>query len=165
MNTRFLVMVSIVCLIGSDTKHVDPPAETGIKGSWQAVSIVCDGEELPPKAVKLIKLTVTDNKMCAPIVNIINDNGKKEILGIFGNVNYKYKVNLKKCPREIDMVFSQDSTNVIVKGIYYVNDTDLVICCSEPGKARPNSFTSRAGSGWSLSKYQREERGAGGGKR
>jgi len=109
-----------------DTKAFD--------GTWQAVSMVQDGKEVPKEDVEKVTLTV---------------KGERYTLKTGGEpVEGTHKLDPSKKPRTIDATRSTGpDKGKTMLGIYELTEDTFKVCFAPPGKDRPTEFASKAGSG------------------
>jgi uncharacterized protein (TIGR03067 family) len=110
------------------------------EGTWQLVSGVNNGKQIPEDVVKMIRVVIKD--------------GKHSVY--FGNESA-----VKETPFTLDPAKDpKTSTDKLpdgreIKGIYKLDDDTLTSCVAEPGKNCPTEFSSKEGSGWTLRVFKR----------
>ena len=111
-----------------------------LEGTWQLVSGVNNGKQIPEDVVKMIRVVIKD--------------GKHSVY--FGNESA-----VKETPFTLDPAKDpKTSTDKLpdgreIKGIYKLDDDTLTSCVAEPGKNCPTEFSSKEGSGWTLRVFKR----------
>src|SRR5262249_5802478 len=108
-------------------RGADPDKD--LQGTWVATSMEINGK---PGIVKRTRFTFQGEKL---LVRHEKDEGK--------DVEWSYKIEPKKSPRQIDIVSVQSSgREKTLHGIYEVKGDELKLCFENGGKAenRPTKF-------------------------
>jgi len=117
-----------------------PAVQTDIKGVWTCESAISNGKALDEATVKLLTLTLTQDRY-------VSKRGTDIVW------DAKYAVDASQQSPHIDIM----DTEGVLKGIYSLADETLKICYSEPEKARPTVVDSTAGSGAFLFVWKRQK--------
>ena len=114
-----------------------------LQGKWSIVSVERDG--------KLVE-TWTDG------VRMMEGNNYTLVPKKGDSVKGTFTLDPSKTPKAIDFLPAagqyKDKT---LRGIYEIDGDMLKICFSEPDKARPAEFTSKADSGWTLALHKKQK--------
>ncbi len=106
-----------------------------IEGNWTCASAVVDGKALPEATVQLLRLTLTRDRYTT----------RKDSEVLFDST---YTTDVTKHPKQINMVGTEGALQgKEAHGIYRLDGDTLTICYTMPGKERPTTFESQAGSG------------------
>lgn len=109
-------------------------AESPLRGTWACASAVVDGKPLPEKTVKELRLTITADRY--------KTERADEVL-----FDSTYHLDPSKDPKQIEMTATEgDAAGKPALGIYSVEGDTLKMCYVMPGRARPKTFESPAGS-------------------
>ena len=113
----------------------DPPRGRGaVRGTWACTSAVVDGEPLPEKTVKELRLTITADRY--------KTERADEVL-----FDSTYRLDPSKDPKQIEMTATEgDAAGKPALGIYAVDGDTLKMCYVMPGRDRPKAFESAPGS-------------------
>ena len=123
-------------------------ATTGTKsnplvGTWTCEAATRDGRVLPEETIKLLRLTLTGDRFKT-------SRGKETL---FDSV---YAVETTKNPKQINMVGTEvPIAGQKAQGIYELDGDTLRMCYTMPGRQRPATFDSPAGSGAYLIVWKR----------
>ncbi len=118
------------------------------EGSWNAVSVEYDGENLNDEiAGKLSLVYNADGSWTARI------EGNEVMAG-------SSKIDPAKMPKEIDykLVNLQDGEKKSIGGIYQLDGDTLKVCAANDRDTRPTEFYSRPGTGLSLVVFKRQKK-------
>jgi uncharacterized protein (TIGR03067 family) len=114
-----------------------------LEGEWTMVSGEIDGQPLPEQMRKGAKRVAKDGETTVTI----NDQ-------LF--MKAKYTIDPTKKPKTIDYTFTGGPTAGKTQlGIYELDGDTVKFCFSSPGKDRPDDFTTKEGSGRTLSVWKR----------
>ena len=116
-----------------------------LNGTWIAIALERDGENLGEKQVKELKLQLTlkDGDYTVKIDGKVIDTGTA-------------KVDPTKKPKTVDIFPSQgEDKGKTIQGIYEVDGDTFRECLDPRGKGRPTAFATKADSGQVLIVYQR----------
>jgi uncharacterized protein (TIGR03067 family) len=126
-----------------------PPAESDQKkfqGEWTVTSHITNGEKRPNRMVETEHLFVQGAKMTTREGNEIKDEAT-------------FTLDPRAKPRAIDLKLTGGGDKgKTVAGIYKLQGDTLTICVAEPGRKRPEDFTSDKGSGHILLVFKRAKR-------
>ena len=140
------VVVAMV-LVGIAVAEQDTKKEMAkLEGDWSMVSGEASGQTLPEEAVKSGKRVCKD--------------GETTII-ISEKVYFKAKVTIdpSKKPKAIDYEMTDGPTKGKTHlGIYELDGDTVKFCFASPGKDRPTEFTSKEGSGNTLSVWKRDKK-------
>ena len=118
-----------------------------LQGSWQLVSGVRDGKKFTDEEVKNSKLIVKGNRFSVSKT------------GVGTSEEGTFTIDPSKKPMQTDSTSgSGPDKGKIWKGIYELDGDIHKVCFAPPGKARPKTFTSKAGSGHILQVWKREKK-------
>ena len=127
MRTALLILPALIALVTSCSNDA-------LEGTWNCASAVVDGKPLSEKTVGLLRLTLTPDRY--------KTQKGTEVL-----FDSSYTIDPSKKPKQIDMVGTEgELTGKKAQGIYDVRGHQLWICYTMPGKKRPTTFESKAGS-------------------
>ena len=105
-----------------------------LRGTWACKSAVIDGKPLPEKTVKELQLTITADRYKT-------ERGDEVLF------DSTYRLDPSKDPKQIDLTGTEgDLAGKDAPGVYAVDGDTLRICYVMPGRPRPKSFDSPAGS-------------------
>jgi uncharacterized protein (TIGR03067 family) len=129
------------------------PAQDGVsaelkelRGSWRLVEEIDDGKQMPEAEAKKHKLTFDSE-----------GRWKVEIDGkIVGEGTAKIDPSRK--PKTIDYTFTKGDANGSQFVAIYELDGDSYMHCGVLKGARPSEFSSKPGSGQTLTRFRREKR-------
>jgi uncharacterized protein (TIGR03067 family) len=139
----FLIFMTGSLMLADDSSQDSKGDLDKLRGSWLTVSLVNDGktlvdEKAPPKEGPATKLVYDGNAW------IIKVGDKTVVKGVF-------KIDSTKKPKEIDIMDESGVQNDKTKlGIYELDGDTYKFCLAPAGKARPQDFTSKKGTGQSL---------------
>jgi uncharacterized protein (TIGR03067 family) len=118
-----------------------------LQGTWHLVSGVRDGKKFTDEEVKNSKLIVKGNRFRIPK----SDVGTSQ--------EGTFTIDPSKKPKETDSTSdSGPDKGKIWKGIYTLEGDIHKVCFAPPGKERPKTFSSKAGSGIILQVWKREKK-------
>ena len=143
---QFLAVVALAfgCAAAADEK--DPKAELErFTGTWQAVSYVRDGKELPVAEAEKVRLVVSGEKYT------LTDGGEA--------IEGTHKRDPTKTPMQIDAVRSKGPhKGEALKGVYQLNADSFLVSFSAPGKGRPATLGAKDGLGLRVIVFKREKK-------
>jgi uncharacterized protein (TIGR03067 family) len=138
---------AITIVEGSDApKAADPPKPTELEGDWAMVSGASNGTDLPDAMVKTGKRTAKNGE------TTISLNGR-----LFFKAKYTFDRSKKPATIDYDMIEGLTKGKKQL-GIYKLDGDTVTFCFASPGGDRPTEFTSKPGSGWTLSVWKREKK-------
>ena len=110
------------------------------EGTWQLVSAVNDGEELPKEFVKKVRVVIKDGKFT---VHVGDEIAAKDV---------SFVIDPTAKPSTVD---DQLPDGRKILGIYELDGDKLTNCVAEVGKDRPTKFESKPGTGHTLRVFKR----------
>ena len=114
-----------------------------LEGAWSMVSGTADGQSLPEPSVKGGKRVARDG------VTTITLGGT-----VFFKA--KFTIDPARKPKAIDYTMTEGPTKGQTHlGIYELDGDTVKFCFASPGKERPQDFTTKEGSGRTLSVWKR----------
>src|SRR5262245_24233077 len=104
-----------------------------IQGTWRYVSAMMEGKPATPEQLAKMTITFTGDKWA------VKEDGKL----IQGGT---HKIDASKKPAHVDAVVTEgQGKGDTMMGIYERKDGTIKVCFDPVGKARPTSFTPKAG--------------------
>jgi uncharacterized protein (TIGR03067 family) len=139
-----VAVIAVLVLVGAGAAQDAAKKEMSqLEGEWSMVSGEIDGQVLPEESQKGAKRVVKDGETTVTI------NGQ-----LF--MKAKFTVDPTKKPKTIDYMMTDGPTKGKTQlGIYELDGDTVKFCFSVPGKDRPTDFTTKAGSGRTLSVWKR----------
>jgi uncharacterized protein (TIGR03067 family) len=117
-----------------------------LEGAWTMVSGEIDGQAMPEEMRKTAQRVVKDGETTVTI------GGQ-----LF--MKAKFTVDPAKKPKAIDYTMTGGPTEGKTQlGIYELDGDTVKFCFSAPGKDRPTDFTTKEGSGRTLSVWKRAKK-------
>lgn len=118
-----------------------------MQGDWAAISMVVDGVRASDDEAQSIFRTVKGNRYTLYLFNKAISKGT-------------FQIDATKKPRTID---GRPEAGALVEsgpvlGIYEFTGDRWKLCFAPPGKERPADFTAKAGSGHTLTVWEREKK-------
>jgi uncharacterized protein (TIGR03067 family) len=107
---------------------------TGIQGTWECVSAVSNGREVPADAVRQLRLVLTAT-------------GYRTTMGDQTLFEGTYTLTRDTDPGQIDIAPRPGEAGTPASGIYDLEGDTLKLCYPTAGGARPTAFASGDGSG------------------
>jgi uncharacterized protein (TIGR03067 family) len=148
MRLKLPTLIFALALLAADSPADDASKKDleKLQGDWVGVSYMRDGEKADPDDAQSLFRTIKDDTYT--ISRFDKQIGK----GTF-------TIDATKKPKTIDAYpgGSKDK-NKVVRGIYELKGNTLKICSAAPGKDRPTEFTSKEGSGHTLTVWEREKK-------
>jgi uncharacterized protein (TIGR03067 family) len=140
----FAGVLVTVLLVGADAPQDAVKAEMArLEGEWSMVSGEIDRQPLPEEMVKTAKRVAKDGETTVTI------GGQ-----LFMKANFT--VDPTKKPKAIDYEFTGGPTKGKKQlGIYELDGDTAKFCFASPGQDRPADFTTKEGSGRTLSVWKR----------
>ena len=119
--------------------------DEGLQGTWACLSASVDGKPLAEETVKLLRLTLTNNRYKT-------EKGAEVLF------DSEYILETSQSPAHIDIVGTEGAfKGRSARGICSLAGDTLKICYTMPGKARPTAFASEPGSGAYLIVWKRQQ--------
>ena len=130
----FFLVAATLWWTGCSTPNT-PDETKRLEGTYFCESAVINGKRLPEQKRTRLRLTLTDKRY--------RTEDSSEVL-----FDSTYKLDQHASPKQISMVGTEgDLIGKEALGIYSLQANKLRICYTMPGKPRPTSFESPAGSG------------------
>jgi uncharacterized protein (TIGR03067 family) len=148
MKRALLTLLAVGLLSAADPAKDDANKKDleQMQGDWAAVSAVRNGAKVADDEIQVIFWTVKGNEAT---FYIFDKAWMKET----------FTLDATKKPRTIDMVSPMGPDKGKPKlGIYEIDKNTLKICLAESGKDRPTDFAAKAGSGHTLTVWEREKK-------
>ena len=116
--------------------RLDAPGDSAaeLAGVWTPLSLVRDGQALPPSMLQYGKRTATVNRVAVQF-------GSQVVL------KAQNSVDRSRTPMTMDYLLADGQTQY---GIWALDGTRLTTCFAAPGQPRPSEFASTAGDGRTL---------------
>jgi uncharacterized protein (TIGR03067 family) len=147
MNSYLAVGLVAVLSIGADAAK-DAAVRNDLEnfqGTWTVESMDLDGKPLAEEKQQKIKLEIKGEDF-----RFYGAEG--------GSEPGLYKIDPTKDPKELDIVITEGKDKGKVYLVIYKFDSGKMIQCMElDNKARPKTFTGKAGSGCALEIWQRQK--------
>ncbi len=129
---------------GAGKATEDKEKKENIAGTWTVVTVERNGEKQPEDRVKMMKLTITKDKMTIKTAE--------------RTFEMTYKLDTTKQPATIDMTYLEGpQKDKVSQGIFSLDGDNLKICFGIPDKDRPKEFSTKADSGHVLIVLKREK--------
>jgi uncharacterized protein (TIGR03067 family) len=143
MNWRALILVAAMATLAAadDTSKNDLDV---LQGTWQMQSVTSDGKEAPAAEIAKTRFVIAGNKL-TPM------EGDRK------GPEFTITVDATKKPATLDLKGVGQNRGE-VHGIYRLDGDTLTICSAEPPTARPEDFTSTAGSKVELLVLKRDKK-------
>ena len=143
MLRQLLAALSILTLTTLATPD-EPKKEKTMDGSWQLVSGVLGGKDLPEEFTKSAVLVLKE--------------GKYTLKSSFGDDSGTCRVDATKTPKELDVTGVEGpNKGKSYQAIYELDGDTLKVCYDMTGKARPTEFKSPADTKLFLAVYNRKK--------
>jgi uncharacterized protein (TIGR03067 family) len=138
-----LIFAPVAFAAGEPSQEAIQKELQKFQGTWQLVSSVSNGKEVPDDHVKNIKVVIKGNKHTVYY-------GDKEVAK-----NVPFQIDPSKNPKTVDDIL-KDGKKIL--GIYEIKGNTLKSCVATVGKDRPTQFVSKPGSGHALRIFKRAEK-------
>jgi uncharacterized protein (TIGR03067 family) len=148
MKGKLLLGILVAFLLAADAAKDDDATKKDVErmqGDWAAVSMILDGMKYPDDEAQALFRTVKGDKYT--VVRYDDPIGK-----------WTFTLDATKKPRTIDVRKDGDDKAPALLGIYEFDGDKFKLCIAAPGKDRPTEFTSKEGSGHTLSVWVREKK-------
>ena len=149
MKTQLLVITGLgLLLVACNRQQPAAAPKTDLdrfQGTWYLVSAMKDGNVLPEDKVKQMTIVIKGDTFRFP--GLADDDTSRE-----GTI----KLDENKTPKEMDTISTKK--DVIMLGIYRMDDNGYKVCFAPAGKPRPTDFASQPGSGNILQSWGREKK-------
>jgi uncharacterized protein (TIGR03067 family) len=139
-----ITTIAVFALLGVvAAQDVAKEEKTRLEGEWSMVSGEINGQSMPDQLRQGARRVAKEGETTVTI------NGQ-----IF--MKAKYSIDATKKPKTIDYLFTDGPTKGQKQlGIYELEGETVKFCFAAPGKVRPDDFTSKPGSGRTLSVWKR----------
>jgi uncharacterized protein (TIGR03067 family) len=135
-----------VCLLAGADEDAVQKEKKRLEGEWSMVSGEIDRQPLPAEYVKGAKRVARDGETTVMI------GGR-----LF--MKARYTIDPGKKPKTIDYTMTDGPTKGKTQlGIYELDGDTVKFCFAAPGKERPQDFTTKEGSGRTLSVWKRDKK-------
>jgi uncharacterized protein (TIGR03067 family) len=143
MRTTVAVIAVLVLVADGGAQDAAKKELARLEGEWSMVSGEIDGQPLPEQMRKSAKRVAKEGETTVTI------NGQ-----LF--MKAKFTIDPTKKPKAIDYTFTGGPTAGKTQlGIYELDGDTVKFCFSAPGKDRPADFSTKEGSGRTLSVWKR----------
>ena len=147
--TRLLVVAALafgLSAAADDKAPKDAKAELEkLTGTWQGVSVVRDGKDVPKPEAEAVRLVVAGEKYT------LTEGGEA--------IEGTHTVDPTKTPKQIDAVRTKGpGKGETLKGIYQLSEDSFLVCFAAPGKDRPTELKAGGGPGLRVLAFKREKR-------
>jgi uncharacterized protein (TIGR03067 family) len=133
----------VLALVGAGTAQDAKKEMAQLDGEWAMVSGEIDGQAMPEEMRKTATRVVKDGETTVTV------GGQ-----LF--MKAKFAIDPAKKPKTIDYTMTGGPTQGKTQlGIYELDGDTVKFCFSGPGKDRPTDFTTKEGSGRTLSVWKR----------
>ncbi len=145
MPRRFLALsaLAVLPLLPALLRADDSPkGDKDLDGTWETVSAIRDGKDLPQPADGKIVITVAGDSLTIKV----------------GDAEHKAAivVDASKTPRTLDVIPEDGAQKgKTMKAIYEVKGDQLKVCHGDPDAERPKELASKEGSGLVLTTLKR----------
>ena len=143
---RAMLLALAVCLLGAAEEDAVRKEMSRLEGEWSMVSGEIDRQPLPAEYVKNATRVA---------------KGGETTVMIGGRLFLKarYTIDPAKKPKTIDYAMTGGPTKGKTQlGIYELDGDTVKFCFAAPGKDRPGDFTTKEGSGRTLSVWKRTKK-------
>jgi uncharacterized protein (TIGR03067 family) len=140
----FLVVLSLASIARSGDDEKVKKARAEMNGTWLPSEAELDGEKLPEKLIKSIKLVVKDEKYTVTVGEQVDE----------GTVT----LDLESDPTGMEIKGTKGpNEGKTIPAIYELKDDVLKVCYNLEGKDRPKEFKTTAGSKFYMVTYKKEK--------
>jgi uncharacterized protein (TIGR03067 family) len=140
----FLVVLSLASIARSGDDEKVKKARAEMNGTWLPSEAELDGEKLPEKLFKSIKLVVKDEKYTVTVGEQVDE----------GTVT----LDLESDPTGMEIKGTKGpNEGKTIPAIYELKDDVLKVCYNLEGKDRPKEFKTTAGSKFYMVTYKKEK--------
>jgi uncharacterized protein (TIGR03067 family) len=146
VRTTLAVIAGLLLVAADDAADAVKKEMANLQGEWSMVSGEIDAQALPEDSVKVAKRSA---------------KGDETTVTIGGTVfmKAKYTIDPAKKPKTIDYTMTDGPTKGKTQlGIYELDGDTVKFCFSSPGQDRPTDFTTKEGSGRTLSVWKRDKK-------
>jgi uncharacterized protein (TIGR03067 family) len=148
MKARLLMIAALGLLLGACNRQATaktPKTDLDrLRGTWNLVSAMQDGNALPEDKVKQTTIVFKGDTFRFP-------GSAEYATSRAGTI----KLDETKRPKEMDAISTEKE---VMLGIYALEENGYKVCFAPAGKPRPTEFTSAPGSGQILQVWQRQNR-------
>jgi uncharacterized protein (TIGR03067 family) len=148
MKARLLMIAALGLLLGACNRQATaktPKTDLDrLRGTWNLVSAMQDGNALPEDKVKQTTIVFKGDTFRFP-------QSAEYATSRAGTI----KLDETKRPKEMDAISTEKE---VMLGIYALEENGYKVCFAPAGKPRPTEFTSAPGSGQILQVWQRQNR-------
>jgi RNA polymerase sigma factor (sigma-70 family) len=113
-----------------------------LRGVWELVWSVNDGEKVPEDQVRGVRLELTDTAFRSDCAGDLFREST-------------YTIDPTRDPRRLDFTNRGEFVPHLCQGIYRFEGDELVLCYPRPNAERPANFASEPGSGVTLTRWRR----------
>jgi uncharacterized protein (TIGR03067 family) len=114
-------------------------------GTWQGVSVVRDGKDVPKPEAEAVRLVVAGEKYT------LTEGGEM--------IEGTHTLDPTKKPKQIDAVRTKGpGKGEKMAGIYQLSEDAFVVCFATPGKDRPAEIKPEGGPGLRVLAFKREKK-------
>ena len=149
---RWFTLVSMLLLAAdllSAAQGPDKAVQEDLKkleGTWTYLSVDLAGKKLPDDIISTGSLTIKGNTYKTELFGQVTDEGT-------------FTIDPSKKPKTMDyMVTDGPNKGKTQLGIYELDGDTAKFCFAVPGAERPTDFTSKEGSGRTLSVWKKEKK-------
>ena len=143
--SRLLASVTLVFAmsVAADEEGQNDKAELEkFTGTWQAVSVVRDGKDVPKADVEAVRLVVMGEKYA------FTEGGEM--------IEGTHKLDPTKKPKQIDAVRTKGPhKGETFRGVYELSEDSFVVSFAAPGKDRPKELKAEGGPGLRVLAFKR----------
>jgi uncharacterized protein (TIGR03067 family) len=149
MSLRVLLTASLIALSFSSTAQSDDDekvkkARKEMNGTWLPSEAELDGEKMPEKFIKSIKLVIKDEKYTVTVGEQVDE----------GTVT----LDLESDPKGMEIKGTKGpNEDKTTPAIFELKDDVLKVCYNLEGKDRPKEFKTTAGSKLFLVTYKKDK--------
>ena len=148
MKARLLMIAALGLLLGACNRQATaktPKTDLDrLRGTWNLVSAIQDGNALPEDKVKQTTIVFKGSTFRFPGLAEYATSKSGTI-----------KLDETKTPKEMDAISTEKE---VMLGIYELEGDSYKVCFAPAGKPRPTEFTSTPGNGQILQVWERQNR-------